>query len=168
MARQERLRQEREAAGPLIPRACEKYDLGLCFDQEDCKDAHPMSGRAPFGTIKCAIGLPTFERATRMKPGWICKKGSGCLYDHDGYSKERVAEAKVKWQNRRRATRRDEAKNRNPKAPHPRAHARPPYHPWTRRTSREGPGSLITVTITSGIITSDVITIIKKAPSSTN
>ena len=103
---------EREAAGPLTPRACQKYDLGLCFDQEDCKDAHPMNGRAPFGTIKCAIGLPTFKRATRMKPGWICKKGSGCLYDHEGYSKERVAEAKARWQHRRRATRRDRA-NRN-------------------------------------------------------
>ena len=111
-ARREKMRREGEAEGAVPPRACEKYDLGLCFDQLECKDIHPHSDPAPFGTIKCAIGLPTFARSAKMGPGWVCKKGSGCLYDHEGYNQERVAEAKARWQQRRRANRREANTNR--------------------------------------------------------
>ena len=71
-------------------RVCERFVLGLCFNQMTCQEVHPDNDPTSYKEITCALEEPTAERKRKIGDWPFCKKGEKCLYSHEKYGEASV------------------------------------------------------------------------------
>ena len=45
---------------------CERFMIGLCYEQQNCAEVHPSQSPEAYSNIPCAIEEPTAERKAKI------------------------------------------------------------------------------------------------------